>query len=385
MKATVFTDEAIREQAGRFVWLEIDTDKEQNAAFREQYPTRALPTYFVVEPDREQVVLRWVGGATVPQLLGLLDDASENFNRLRAGGIEPSSDAAALLARADLLYGEGKNAEAAAKYREAIEAAPPDWDDYPRAVEALLMNWSLEGETESAARFAREVYPRLEHTTSVAIVAGVGLDSALELPEDDASKGDLVEFFEDAVRKAAGDRSIPMADDDRSALYISLINAREAAGDSAGTRAAVGEWSAFLDDAAARAASPEARTVFDSHRLSAYLELGEPEKALPMLEQSERDFPGDYNPPARLAVAYRAMGRWDDALAACDRAVRLAYGPRLLRYLSLRAEILTAKGDSAAARSTLDDAIRRAEALPEGQRSERTIGTLRSKREALGD
>ena len=396
MKATVFTDEAIREQAGRFVWLEIDTDKAQNAAFREQYPVRALPTYLVVEPDREQVILRWVGGATVPQLLGLLEDAEENFDRVRAGGTVAPGDgsppaaadaalhtAAALLAEADLLYGAGKSTEAAAKYREAIAAAPEGWNDYARAVEALLVNWSLEGEAESAARFAREVHPRLANTTSVAVVAGVGLDSALQLPDDDPSKAELVSFFEDAARQAAEDRSIPMADDDRSGLYISLLSAREAAGDSAGVRVAVEEWSAFLDDAAARASSPEARTVFDSHRLSAYLELGQPERALPMLEQSERDFPGDYNPPARLAVAYRALERWEDALAACDRAVALAYGPRQLRYLGLQASILVAKGDPEGARATLESAILQAKAMPPGQRSQRTIDSLEAKLAAL--
>ena len=45
-----------------------------------------------------------------------------------------------------------------------------------------------------------------------------------------------------------------------------------------------------------------------------YLELGQPERALPMLQASERDLPDDYNPPARLAVAYKAMKRWDEAI-----------------------------------------------------------------------
>jgi tetratricopeptide (TPR) repeat protein len=147
--------------------------------------------------------------------------------------------------------------------------------------------------------------------------------------------------------------------------------------------AAAQEWSTFLDEAAAQARSPEARTTLDSHRLSAYLELGTPEKAVPMLEQSERDFPQDYNPPARLAVAYRAMERWDDALAASDRAVALAYGPRLLGYLGTRASIQVGMGDVDGARATLEDAIRQAEEMPPGQRSERTIDSLRAKLAAL--
>jgi len=219
--------------------------------------------------------------------------------------------------------------------------------------------------------------------TSAAVVAGVGLDCASALPDDDPEKAGLIERFEAAVTAALSDETLVLADDDRSGLHISLLSAREAVGDTTGVRRAAESWAAFLETAAARAPSPEARTVFDSHRLSAYLWLEEPEKAIAMLQQSERDLPADYNPPARLAVAYKAMARWDDALAAADRAAERGYGPRLLSILRTRADILAAMGDTTAARATLTDALSRAEALPEGQRSERTIEGLRGKLAAL--
>jgi tetratricopeptide (TPR) repeat protein len=193
-----------------------------------------------------------------------------------------------------------------------------------------------------------------------------------------------VQYFEEAVRAAVADDTLDIADDDLSGLHISLLSARKAVADSTGTKQALENWSAFLETAAERAATPEARTVFGSHRLSAFLGLDQPEKAIPMLEQSARDFPEDYNPHARLAVAYHAMERWDDALAAADRAVELGYGPRLLGILGTRADILVAKGDTTAARATLVDALARAATLPEGQRSERRIDGLRKKLEALG-
>ncbi|TMQ64301.1 MAG: tetratricopeptide repeat protein [Candidatus Eisenbacteria bacterium] len=102
-----------------------------------------------------------------------------------------------------------------------------------------------------------------------------------------------------------------------------------------------------------------------------------------MLEASERDFPEDYNPPARLATAYKAMKRWDDALAASDRALARAYGPRKLRLLQTRSEIQIGRGDAAAARRTLEEAVAMAEALPEGQRSESTIASLKKQLSAL--
>ena len=103
-----------------------------------------------------------------------------------------------------------------------------------------------------------------------------------------------------------------------------------------------------------------------------------------MLEASERDFPADYNPPARLAVAYRALKRWDDALAASARALEKAYGPRKLGIYQTRADVFSKKGDTAAARRTLQDAIAYGEALPAEQRSENAMASLRKRLEGLG-
>jgi predicted negative regulator of RcsB-dependent stress response len=79
-----------------------------------------------------------------------------------------------------------------------------------------------------------------------------------------------------------------------------------------------------------------------------------------MLEQSQRDFPQDYNPPARLAAALFAMKQNEEALKAIDRALGLAYGPRMLRLYTLKADILAAKGDREAERATVNQALVRA-------------------------
>lgn len=382
MKAFVFTNEALGDEAAQFGWVHLDTELAANAAIKKKHGVRALPTYLVLDPESEQVILRWVGGASVAQFEKLLADARANFAGLQSpakGGETPD----ALLAEADRLYGENRTEEAGALYEKAIAAAPADWPQYARAVEGLLVAWSLEEKCAPAMRLAREAEPRLARTSSAAVIASVGLDCAVALPDEDAGKAAAVAFFEDAARRAASDRSVPLADDDRSGVYISLLSSRQAAGDTTGAKAVAAEWSAFLDEAAQRAPTAAARAVFDPHRLSAYLEIGRPEKAVPMLEASERDFPEDYNPPARLAVALNALGRHDEALAASDRAIARGYGPRLLLLLRTRADILVAKGDPAAARAVLEDAIRRGEALPEGQRSDAMVESLRKKLEAL--
>ncbi len=381
MRAFVFTDRSLTRRAGQFVWLAIDTEKAGNAPFLKKYPITAWPSLYVLDPAREQIAMRWVGGATLSQLEKFLDEGRRVGMR-RGGGAK--SGVEATLARADRLYGKTDYAGAAPVYREALAQAPSGWREAPRVVDALLFALESSGDSKGCARVALEWLPRLRHGSSAANVSASGLGCALELPADDADRQGLIAALEPATREILADTTLDMAADDRSGVYQALIDARGDAKDEPGTRTLVREWSDFLDAQAAKAANPQQRTVFDSHRLSADLELGEPERAIPLLEASERDFPDDYNPPARLALAYQAMKKYDEALAASDRALAKAYGPRRLGILRTRSEIYAGNGDAKAARETLEQALREAEALPPGQRSEKTIAALKKKLEGFG-
>jgi predicted negative regulator of RcsB-dependent stress response len=88
--------------------------------------------------------------------------------------------------------------------------------------------------------------------------------------------------------------------------------------------------------------------------------VGSPELAIPMLEQSARDFPNDYNPPARLARVDFVLKHYDDALTAVHRAEELVYGGRALRLYGLEADVLEAKGDRAKAASALRAGVAKA-------------------------
>ena len=369
MRAFVFTDESLARRAGQFVWLEIDTEKPGNAAFRKQFPIPALPTFLIVRPEDEQVLLRWTGGATLEQLGRILDQGRLAY---RSGGATDTT-----LTRADRLYGRGDFAAAAQAYREAIAKAPADWPPYGRAVESLLFALQSSDGNDDCLRIAEEALPRLGRTTSAASVAGSGLGCALELPADRAGRAERIARFDEAVRSFVRDRSISMAGDDRSGYYGLLYDARQDAKDEAGAKDVAREWAKCLEDEAGRAKTPEQRAAYDSHRLNVYLELGEPARAIPMLQASERDMPDDYNPPARLAIAYQAMKDWKSALAASDRALAKAYGPRKIRILRTRADLYAASGDSTASRRTLEETLQYAESLPEGQRPTSTIAQLK--------
>ncbi|HEX6096359.1 MAG TPA: tetratricopeptide repeat protein [Thermoanaerobaculia bacterium] len=370
MKAYVYTDASLERYAGRFVWLSINTENAKNAAFLKQYPIPALPTLLVLDPKRDAVALRYVGGATVPQLTKLLDE-SERIYQSRA-----TSAADTALTRADRLAASGKQKDAAAVFEEAIAAAPRSWKSFGRTAESLIFAYSMSGDDERCATRALALYPRVKGTASAPNVASTGLSCAASLDTKHAKRVELLRKLEEATRETFDNRKIVISDDDRSGLYQALIEAADAQGEDEEVVRLKSEWSSFLEDAAARAKTPDQRTVYDSHRLTAYIELGTPEKAVPMLEQSERDFPDDYNPPARLAYAYKEMKQYDLALAASDRALARVYGPRKLAVYSVRADIYVAKGDPKAAKETLAEAIAFAKSLPEGQRSEGRIAGL---------
>jgi hypothetical protein len=382
MHVYVFPDEALARHAGRFVWLSLDTERPENAAFLEKYPVEVWPSLLVIDPRDGGVVLRWVGAATVSQLVTLLDDAERAFE----GGGTAGADA--LLARADRIYGQGAKAQAAAAYRDALARAPQDWPRRERTIESLLFSlWGSDAH-EECVNVARGEVPRMKASPSRANAAYLGLTCALQLPDADPAHADGVKALEEQVRNAislatSAPPSLGVAADDVSGWYEALVTARDALGDAAGAKRDAADWARYLEREADKARTPEERAVFDAHRLLAYIALGEPHRAVPMLQESERALPRDYNPPARLAYAYKAAGRYDEALAAADRALMRAYGPRKLRVLQLRAEILLAKGDAACARATLEDALRQFKSLPKAQQSERVQERLMKQLDAL--
>jgi len=104
---------------------------------------------------------------------------------------------------------------------------------------------------------------------------------------------------------------------------------------------------------------------------------------LPALEQSERDLPRDYNPPARRAYLLRELGRLSEARSAVERALEKAYGPRKLKVYQLAASILEKQGDRAALAATLDEALAYANGLPASQRDENVASALSAKLTAV--
>lgn len=374
-KRTVFPDPRLAPMAERFVWLSLDTEKEQNAAFLERYPQKVWPTLTILDPTTERPLLRSLGAPTVGELLALLEDG------LRASK-EELTGYDARLARADRAQAAGVTEAAARGYERALAEAPADWPRRPRAVLALLaaQRYGL-GAMEACAAAALRELPHLPPSASRAKVAALGLRCAADARPADAER---IEQLEEVLREVLASPPPEMSVDDRSNLFDLLANLRRRRGDPEGARAIARRWLDFLEAEAARAEGAEIRAIYDTHRLLASLLLGAPERVIAALEASERADPEDYNPPARLALVYQRLGRLEEALAANERALSKVYGPRKARVLNDRGEILAARGEGAQARAAHAEALAWAEGLPAGQRPAWEIRRAQAALEALG-
>jgi thioredoxin-like negative regulator of GroEL len=353
MKQYVLTDPALAKLSSSFVWLAIDSERRDNGAFLQRFPTRNLPTLWVVEPSSQAPLLKWIGAATARELDGVLQDV------LQARGTQlEAADAAevnTLWLRAQRASAAGQSEQAIGFYKRALELAPPGWAHRAQSAEALSMRLVESDQAAAAVELAVREAETMPTSTARLNVVLNAIDSAGELPADAPQRAALSSLLELGT-KLAETPSDAVLLDDRSSLYLSLVSALKSTKPDESKRLAR-NWSKALDAQAVRETEPARRRVWDPHRVEAYLALDEAARAIPMLEQSERQAPEDYNAAARLARVYLTLSRLPEARAAIDRALPLARGPRKLRFYTLKADILEASGDKPGAHAVLTEAL----------------------------
>src|SRR5262249_15017041 len=159
--------------------------------------------------------------------------------------------------------------EATRAYREALAASVPRSLDHAQAVEGLVQRLAQDGDPGGCVELAREELSHVAPGTALATLAATGLSCAGESGEGAWRRRAELGGWEGGVASLAGDPSVVMMADDRSSLFETEEGARRARGDLVGARDTALRWTAFLEDEAGRARSPETRAVFDAHRLSA--------------------------------------------------------------------------------------------------------------------
>jgi tetratricopeptide (TPR) repeat protein len=353
MKEFVLTDPALSPLADAFVWLSLDSERPDSAPFLDRFKSTSLPTLWVIDPATQAPLLKWIGAATASELALVLADA-----RTSAGGASPAD--AALNGEATALWLRGNRESAAGHpdqaihlYRSALELGKSGWSKRALAVETLSMRLDERDLDAESFELAKREAPSLPKNTSLLNLLINGISAGARLPVD--ARTGLAPLIELGIRSVS-DPELRVLVDDRSSLYMKLVEVLAKDDPTRSQRLAV-QWSELLDREAARAKTPAERRVWDPHRLEAYQARKQPERAIPMLEQSEREQPDDYNPPARLARANLALGKLDIAGAAIDRAIERCSGPRRLRLYMLKADIAIAAQDRSAARVALDQAL----------------------------
>jgi thioredoxin-like negative regulator of GroEL len=376
LKSYVLDAPEMRARRDKFVWLSLDSEKAQNTAILSELGLDVLPTLWIIDAQKSEPVWKLPGTLTAKELAVTLD-------RFAPGAAKSAIASDTLLAQAERATARKDPKEAARLLASALEQAPVGWSRRPEAVLAYVSALSEAKDTRACTDAATREGPSLPMGGARANVAVLGAYCTHDEPLGSPARTQLGALKQElyAVVRA---KDAPLLADDRSGVFEELAYVLKDTGDQTAVKPLATEWAAFLEREAARAPNPKARVVFDAHRVLAYLELGEPARAVPMLTQSERDFPTDYNPPARLAKVHHEMHHEDEALAAVGRAIPLAEGPRRLRLYLLKADILATKGDRAGEASLLDEALAFAAQVPLREGYEKLRAQMAERRAKLG-
>lgn len=369
MQNFVLTAENLPKTAERFVWLAVDTEREENAELLERLPVSVWPTFYVVDVDERgtsglEIRGRWLGAASPAQFNRFLAESDRSAALAREA--DPG-DPLRTLATGDELAARGQHAEAARVYAAALKQAPADWarrpetwvatmtalakaKDYPGCLEAASSGLNETGKSASTVDFAHH---------------------ALACAEQIRSQGAKVAALRGAIARRLGplceQGSAELSPDDRADACDKLAAAWTALGRAEKARRATLERLAVLERASAGKPADVALT-YDWARTDALLQLGRAEEALAVATEREQQLPGNYNPPHYRAKSFKALGRWQEGLTAIERALSLAYGPRKIGLMTLQVDLLLGAGQKAEAVRALNEQLALYRALPAGQR-----------------
>ncbi|MCP3098083.1 tetratricopeptide repeat protein [Myxococcus sp. K15C18031901] len=371
LEAQVFTAPAFVERARDYVLLSVDVDDPVNEPFLERFPVNNLPTLLVLDAETETPALRWMGGVGLEDVLALLDDAQRALHA-RLSGPEQ------LLLEGDRAYARREHALAAAKYQEAVARSARDWNRRGRAVEsALNALWNAE-HFQACAEYAVQEVPGLAAEEQVD-AASFGYACARYAEEPKPWAAPAQKALEPAIEKAF-EQAQRSGAKSQVWLYGSMAELLGERGDEEGARRLSEKHYAEVLAHRAKETTAQGRAAWDPQLYSAAESSGHLADTLELFARSEHELPGDFSASTRVAANLRELGRYDEALAATDRALKLAQGGRRLAVWLSRARTLERAGRKAEARADLKTALAEAERLPRMQRefSQYAVDAVRS-------
>lgn len=329
MKHTVLVHPKLTGLQDRFTWAALDTENPVNADALKRYPPLSWPTFFVIDPASGSAIARFSGAATLEQFLGFLEQSEQDFRKAKS-----SKSPAALLLRGDQAMQAGDRQGARSAYVGALKAAGESWPRRHDVQVLVLRSYQGEQEAPQCLSFAESALDEQGPHPSSAEFFYFAHQCLAPISDKEAAK----RFVQTALLKMEGilaQHNAAMSPDDQSTLLAEMRQYAQTLGETQKARGFALVQQEILDRAAEAASSPYEASMYNWPREEVYVYLGQGESLVSVLEQSEADLPGHYDPPYRLAWLLNELGEYPRALAAAQRAYALVKGPRRERVQTL--------------------------------------------------
>jgi thiol-disulfide isomerase/thioredoxin len=377
MQRFVLSDPGMKPVADAVVWSSVETERETNKRVVEKYPVDGWPTFLIVDPDTGSVLGRFLGSGTVQDLRAFVQEGVHAY-ATKGKGADP---AWAAQREGDAARNRGDLKGAADGYGRAVQLSKADDPQRPERLNLYMAALLKTKDFRTCVQTGLRESSKTPESALGSDFEAAAFNCAQNLPKGDPEAGKMHQVAIVRLREILAKPGAPLAADDRSDALANLSEMLDVAGKHAEAVAAMQERAKVLEAAASAAPDATMASTFDAHRTDTYLYLHEPKKAEQLLAQREKEMPGDYNPPARLARVLFEQKQYPAAEAAVDRALaKMDRGQRRVGILGLKAKILGAQGKSTTA--VLREQLDVLRSLPATQRRpeqeaeiERKLGT----------
>ncbi|HUJ27741.1 MAG TPA: thioredoxin family protein [Myxococcales bacterium] len=365
MQRFVLADPGMKPVANDVVWLAIETETEKNKPVVEKYPLDGWPTFLLIDPANEKILGRFLGSGSVQEIRGFVEDGVRAMHGA-------SNDPAWIAQReGDAARNQGDFRGAAGAYGRAVSLSQAD---DPQRPERLNLYMAALRRLQDRATCVRTGVAEARGMPATAVGADF-MAALFDCAEHDPKARELAMG---RLREILDAKDAALAADDRSDALANLSEMYDATSRHEKAAAAMRERAAVLEKAAAAAPDATMASTFDAHRTETYLYLKEPQKAEQLLAEREKQMPGDYNPPARLARVYFEEKKLPEAEAAVGRALdEMPKSQRRVGILELKRKILAAEGKPTA--GVLREQLDTLRTLPSTQRKPKQEAELEQK------
>lgn len=361
MQQEVLSQPALASYADRVVFVAVDTDRPEAAAFLEAFTVKLWPTFFIIADDGVRQLGVHPGSMDLEETKRFLNDGIRLARAAVVDGPERE------LLEAHAAFAKGDIVAAVAGYEAASSTS------WPRRTEAILgaMRALSSRQQASVDHFAGCVRFGTAHLRDVSSGGApgdlaAGLLSCAERSGDATLLRTTQQLVHDRLVELSTTPAAGSAVDDQADILATLAGLQETSGAEGAVAAKQTHERrlALLEAAAAAATSPKQAQVHDYARLNSLLALDRGDDAIALFRQRVKELPENYEPWARLGSVLHRLKRADEAQPAIEQAIRLSYGTRRLRYRQLAADNAKLQGDVAAERAALQALVQEASLLP---------------------